>query len=151
MARIVAFITGMILSSLGWAQEHDSCSRPLADYSSYAPKTLNKIAASCKDAAVAELFYNRATLGELGELDEVYSRLIPYRPKEDQHHFDSYQIFVAMVELLSIQRSKQSNVGSVSELNKVYEIVAELARMRFKGYDLQANALEREAWSDNWK
>ena len=145
--RIVVTIVGFLISPMAGAEEHPACRNPLADYSNLSSAELSRIAISCQSSAVAELFLNRASQNELEELDRVYSSLIPFQDRGDRHHFDSYKMFISLVEVFAGNSRQNRDQKRVEELNKVYDLAGEIAELRLRGYDLQANALEREAWS----
>ena len=147
IVKVVIAIVGMSMSLLTGAEEHSACRNPLADYTNHSSSELSTIASSCKSPAVANLFFNRASQNDLEELDHVYSSLIPYRPRGDRHHFDSYQMFITLVEVFAGENSQSVEENTVEKLNSVYDIAGEIAELRLRGYDLQADALEREAWT----
>ena len=139
--RIVIVVSLSVFSLLAHAAEHEACHD--IDFSAVAlgSSTLRDIAATCKNPAVARLYYNRAHHYDLHQRSAFLSRLISVYAGRTS----SYRMYMALVESLAPvwfpdvwQR--------VDFLNREYERVAEVAELRLKGFDRLADVLERRAY-----
>jgi hypothetical protein len=61
-------------------------------------------------------------------------------------YIESYRIHIALIEAFLHIRNTQDDMLNLKRLNRIYEQISEIAEMRFRGYDLVANCLERSLW-----
>lgn len=73
----------------------------------------------------------------------VLSGLIPYRRHESNVDFDAYRIYMALLESLTPVWFT-ANRERLEFLNSEYTRRMEIAELRLRGYDLQADQLERQ-------
>jgi hypothetical protein len=108
---------------------------------------LRELAGRCDDLHVSRLMYNRAYhLDLLGRYQAVL-KLSPGSHQEDVKNYHAYRIFIGLTEALTAYGDRASRGdGPAAWLNSVYDRATEIAELRIKGYDLQADRLEREAW-----
>lgn len=125
------------------ADEHIACRQP-GSYESYSTETLLEIAHSCKAHEVANLFYNRANhLIQLKKYIQFERSLHNLDSGGGIAYIDTYRIHIALAEAL-LNKSLNLDAGSIRRLNRIYEHSSEIAELRFRGYDLLADRLERQ-------
>jgi hypothetical protein len=109
---------------------------------------LRDLAARCESGDAAALFYNRAYHLDLLERYRSLIRLTPASGQEDFKDYHAYRIFIGLTEALADQRRRESGRQPTAWLNSVYDRATEIAELRLRGYDLQADRLERDAWDE---
>jgi hypothetical protein len=107
---------------------------------------LRERAATCESKEGTTLLYNRAYhLDLLGRYRSVI-RLQPGSGQEDFKHYHAYRMFIGLTEAFAAYRGDRDEPPAAL-LNLVYDRATEIAELRLRGYDLQADRLERETWS----
>ena len=105
---------------------------------------LLRIANSCRAPAVSELYLNRAHHREKLREFELFERsLMHFRENEGRAYIDSYRIHIGLAEAFAASHLRMLDEAVVKRLNRLYEESTEIAEMRFRGYDLIADRLER--------
>jgi hypothetical protein len=141
----VTFCLLWMASPLFAADQHPACLNPRGTDQSYAIDELFTIARSCKQREVADLFYNRAQHRQLLEKYRRFENsLIHYGDRDHLAYIESYRIYIGLAEAFSLSLYAEDNKLVIARLNRVYEQSGEIAEMRFKGYDLIADRLERK-------
>ena len=107
-----------------------------------------EIAASCQKANTANLNYNRAYFMELLESYRTTLRLEAASGQEDLKNYHAYRIFIGLTEALTRQQAAGSG-DQADWLNTVYDRASEIAELRLRGYELQANHLEQKVWKND--
>ena len=116
--------------------EHPSCSHPFAVLPDPSAETLREIAASCRDAPTAMLFYNRAYHGNtIGYLRRL-SRLETRGANEDALRYQQGRIFIALAEELARITWCAGDETVVEDLNAAYDRAIETLEYTIKGYNL---------------
>ena len=106
-----------------------------------------EIASSCPDSDTANLYYNRAYFIELLERYRATLRLDTASGQEDLKNYHAYRIFIGLTEALTRQAATASG-DQADWLNRIYDRASEIAELRLRGYETQANYLERRAWDN---
>ena len=108
---------------------------------------LRQLASRCEDLDASRLMYNRAYHLDLLGRYRALLKLSPGSNQEDLKDYHAYRMFIGLTEALTAYGSQTGNDGEPAAwLNSVYDRATEIAELRMKGYDLQADRLEREAW-----
>jgi len=140
-----AFFLLCVASPVFAANQHPACLNPRATAQSYAIDELFAIARSCREEAVADLFYNRAQHRQLLEKYQRFENsLIHYGDRDHRAYIESYRIYIGLAEAFSLRPFTQNEKLTLARLNRAYEQSFEIAEMRFRGYDLIADRLERK-------
>ncbi|MGD8497260.1 MAG: hypothetical protein PVG82_00040 [Chromatiales bacterium] len=137
-------ILTLAASGVALAQEHPACSDLDYRYETHSSKGLRTIAASCGIPAIANLYYNRAYHADLVAEGTTLAGLIAHSPNRSGARFESYRLYMAMVEQLAPTWYPDTS-ERVRFLNREYDRRGEIARLRLRGYDHLADRLEREA------
>ena len=142
------WITALMMGMLAWqvsAQEHPAC-RDLAFASLYdSTDELLYIANSCQAPAVSELYLNRAHHRRMLKKFEQFERsLMRLGDRDNRAYIESYRIHIGLAEAFAATRLSLLDEEVVKRLNRVYDESTEIAEMRFRGYDLIADRLERQ-------
>ena len=112
---------------------------------SYTAESLYAIAGSCQAEEVANLFYNRALHRQLlGKYRRFERSLLHFGKRDHLAYIESYRIYIGLAEAFSLRRIGRGDTAAVRRLNHAYEQSGEIAEMRFRGYDLIADRLERK-------
>lgn len=141
----------MIVSSLpvsAAADPHPACRAAIAPAVPVDAAELRSIATSCRPGPRADLWYNRAYHAELLDRYRSMMQLEAYWPQEDARNYYSYRLFIALSEALALQTMEPDSTDTVVWLNSIYDRAGEVAEMRLKGYDLQADRLEARLWTE---
>jgi hypothetical protein len=138
----------MTMLVLGWpatAHEHPAC-RDLAIASEgFSRDELLTIAQSCRVPEVSELYLNRAYYLHILETYERFERsLLHYGEQGHRAYIEAYRIHIGLAEAFACDLLRQPDRSVLQRLNRVYDESSEIAEMRFRGYDLIANRLERK-------
>ncbi len=92
---------------------------------------------------MAQLYYHRAYHADLLAEGNALADLIPYTQGEGSYHFQSYRMYMALIEAFA-PNWYSDPVERVGFLNAEYERRAEIAELRLRGYDRRADRLERQ-------
>ena len=131
-------------SALPAAGEHAACHHP-NNYEGYNAQTLLSIAHSCEVPEVANLFYNRANfLLQLRKYIQFEQSLHNLSGGKSIAYIDSYRIHIGLAEALLSRSLNLDASQNIRDLNSIYERSGEIAELRFRGYDLLADRLERQ-------
>ncbi|MEW8300491.1 MAG: hypothetical protein AB2712_16760 [Candidatus Thiodiazotropha sp.] len=142
-SRIIGALFILFSGTLQAAGEHVACQQPNA-YEDYNVDTLLSIANSCQDVEVANLFFNRANhIRRVEKYIDFEQSLHRLRVGENIAYIDSYRIHIGLAEALFNKGLSLRATRTLSQLNRIYERSAEIAELRFRGYDLIADRLER--------
>jgi hypothetical protein len=137
----------LVLTLVGWgtahADEHPACGDLNYPYTAHTSSELRAIARSCTNKAIADLYYHRARHLDLVDEGEVLSGLIPYSGREESTHFDTYRIYIGLLEAFSSVWYPEP-VERADFLNEEYERLGEVERLRLRGYDNLADRLEHD-------
>ena len=141
------WIVALLVSAMAWsasAEEHPACKDlAVANYYDSIDELL-RIANSCRAPAVSELYLNRAHHREKLREFELFERsLMHFRENEGRAYIDSYRIHIGLAEAFAASHLRMLDEAVVKRLNRLYEESTEIAEMRFRGYDLIADRLER--------
>ncbi len=142
-------ILGALLLLAGYATsamgQHAACQQLNIHSEKYSQKDLLDIAKSCRDPAVSALYYNRAYHLRMLEKYRFFERsLSHYRGDAGQAYIDAYRIHIGLAEAFLAKQLTTNKIEAVRRLNEIYDQSSEIAEMRFKGYDLLANRMQRE-------
>jgi hypothetical protein len=142
------WMTALMMCMLTWqlsAQEHPAC-KDLAIANLYdSTDELLAISNSCRAPAVSELYLNRAHHRRMLEKFEHFERSLMHLGEGDSRaYIESYRIHIGLAEAFAAARLSLQDEEVVRRLNRVYDESTEIAEMRFRGYDLIANRLERQ-------
>lgn len=129
------------------AEGHPACAEGLKSERSAAAVEMRDIAASCPPGATADLWYNRAYHADLLDRYQRLMQLEAYRAQDDARNYHSYRIFIGLSEALARYGQQAQGGDAVVWLNSIYDRAGEIAEMRLKGYDLQADRLEAGLWA----
>lgn len=103
---------------------------------------LRSIAASCPIPDISYLYYQRAYHADLVHEGQALSGLIPHGRHADRYDFESYRMYMAMIEMLA--KDWYPDIQErVKFLNAEYDRRGEIAELRLHGYHRAANQLER--------
>lgn len=140
----------LMLGSTGPASaaQHPACGFGQGLETILSARLYREIAASCEDPDTADLYYNRAYFVELLERYRTTLRLETASGQEDLKNYHTYRIFIGLTEALA-QRQLAGPPRQADWLNRVYERASEIAELRLRGYELQANRLEQQIWQDD--
>jgi hypothetical protein len=143
------WILGALLMLTGYASsvmgQHSACQQLNLSTEVYSQEDLIKIAQSCKDPAVSELYFNRAYHLRMLEQYRFFERsLSHYRGDAGQAYIDAYRIHIGLAEAFIAKHLSLNKIKAVEQLNEIYDQSSEIAEMRFRGYDLLANRMQRE-------
>ncbi|MEW8029683.1 MAG: hypothetical protein AB2792_16125 [Candidatus Thiodiazotropha sp.] len=141
--RFIGVLFFLFSGILHAADEHIACQQPNA-YAGYDVETLLLIARSCRVSEVADLYYNRANhIRQVEEYLRFEQSLNNLGGSGSIAYIDSYRIHIALAEALLGKALTPYATQALSRLNRIYERSGEIAELRFKGYDLIANGLQR--------
>lgn len=127
------------------ADQHSACHDLSLNDQDYSVKELLAIASTCRVPEVADLYYNRAQYHRLlGKYKRFEHSLIHYGDRDYTAYIESYRIYVGLAEAFFSNRLTPDEKGMLNRLNRLYEQSSEIAEMRFRGYDLIADRLERK-------
>ena len=142
------WITVLMMGLLAWqahAQEHPACKNLVFADLYDSTEELLSIANSCRAPAVSELYLNRAHHRRMLQKFEMFERsLMRLREGDNRAYIESYRIHIGLAEAFAAGRLSLQDEEAVRRLNRVYDESTEIAEMRFRGYDLIANRLERQ-------
>jgi hypothetical protein len=135
-------LAGFASSAMG---QHAACQQLNIAQGKYSQEVLVEIAKSCIDPAVSELYFNRAYHLRMLEKYRFFERsLSHYRGDAGQAYIDAYRIHIGLAEAFIERQLSSNKIEAVRQLNEIYDQSSEIAEMRFRGYDLLANRMERE-------
>ena len=112
------------------------------------PAELRATAERCPPGPTADLWYNRAYHSDLLRRYRSAMELEVYRASDDARNYHSYRIFIGLSEALARHARRSGDPENVVWLNSIYDRAGEVAEMRLKGYDLQADHLEARLWAE---
>jgi len=142
------WLVALLMMNLGWpvmGEEHPACLEVSASTGAYPLEELQRIARSCREPAIAELYFNRAHHQQLLEKYDRFERsLLHYGDQDHRAYIESYRIHIGLAEAFASVNLRQRDLHTVQRLNRLYDEIGEIAEMRFKGYDLIADRLERK-------
>lgn len=136
------WVAGMLWHANVLATEHPACNDPGYPFWVHAAPELRMIAGTCRSAQVARLYFLRAYHADLVSEGRVLAGLIPYDRRQSNVEFDSYKIYMALVETMT-PLWFSSNSDRTEFLNAEYTRHTEIAEMRLHGYDRLADHLEQ--------
>ncbi|MEJ2455676.1 MAG: hypothetical protein P8103_16180 [Candidatus Thiodiazotropha sp.] len=126
------------------ADEDPACQAKIGLNDHYTPEALLSIAATCRVPEVAELFFNRAHHLRMLEKYERFERsLLHFGDRDHRAYIEAYRIHIGLAEAFATERLQRQDKQALRQLNRIYDESAEIAEMRFRGYDLIADRLER--------
>ena len=128
--------------------QHPACGLDQGLETATSARLYREIAASCEDPNTAELNYNRAYFMELLARYRATLRLQAASGQEDLKDYHAYRIFIGLTEALTRQLATGPS-NQADSLNAVYDRASEIAELRLRGYELQANYLERQIWQND--
>ncbi|MFC1685341.1 hypothetical protein ACFL0R_07740 [Pseudomonadota bacterium] len=132
---VLLFVAGVCV-----AGERPACSNPAYDYATQDTDGLRRIAASCEQEAISELFYHRAYHAGLLAEAELLSQLIPYEGGRHETLVETHFLYMALVEELA--KVWYPNLGErVAFLNDEYQLQNEVVELRLHGFDHLADHL----------
>ena len=137
-----------MLSVTASAGENPVCEQGHVPDKSATPDWLREIAASCSTEPTAALFYNRAYHIELLERYRSVMHLQTFHNKEDVKNYHAYRIFIGLSEAFADTSPLPGAGDTVGWLNSIYNRAGEIAELRLRGYDLQADRLENKLWNE---
>lgn len=141
-------VIALALPRLASADAQADCQgAPALDPSTTAVE-MRALAAGCPPGPTADLWYNRAYHAELLERYRSAMRLEVYRTADDARNYHSYRVFIELSEALARHAPSATGGDRVAWLNSIYDRAGEIAEMRLKGYDLQADRLEARLWAE---
>ncbi len=142
------WLVALLMMNLVWpvmGEEHPACLEVSASSESYRLDELRRIARSCREPEVAELYFNRAHHQQmLAKYDRFERSLLHYGDRDNRAYIESYRIHIGLAEAFASVSLRQRDLQAVRRLNRLYDEIGEIAEMRFKGYDLIADRLERK-------
>jgi hypothetical protein len=145
MLRRVFGLAMLLLALPLMAQEHAACRDVALATQHYSMRELQSIAYSCQVPEVSELYLNRAHHQRLLQMYDRFERsLHHYGDRDHRAYIESYRIHIGLAEAFAGVRLQQLDEGVLQRLNRIYEESGEIAEMRFRGYDLIADRLERK-------
>ena len=124
------------------------CGAPVASQIPSDSVELRAIATGCPPGAKADLWYNRAYHAELLNRYRSAMQVEVYRTQDDARNYHSYRMFIDLSEAMARYAMPTCGVDTVAWLNSIYDRAGEIAEMRLRGYDLQADRLEARLWSE---
>lgn len=132
----------LLVAAMGaTAGEHPACQDVDFSYRGSTPDELREIAQSCAVPEMAELYHHRARRAELIADHAVMSRLEQVqRSLSDRWTMQEDALFITLVELLSTAYGL-SSVERTKVINTAFDHTNEVAELRLRGYDLQADRL----------
>jgi hypothetical protein len=137
----------MAMLVLGWpvmAHEHPGCRDMTIASEGFSRDELLAIAQTCLVPEVSELFLNRAYHLRMLEKYERFERsLLHYGSRDHRAYIEAYRMHIGLAEAFASNRLQQQDRSVLQRLNRIYDESSEIAEMRFRGYDLIANRLER--------
>ncbi|MCU7810712.1 MAG: hypothetical protein KZQ77_05680 [Candidatus Thiodiazotropha sp. (ex Notomyrtea botanica)] len=137
-------VTFLGFSSLAVGQ-HLACFDLRSSIQNYSVDDLLSISSSCKVPAVSDLYYNRANHQRLLQKYRQFERSLIHTGNRDyRSYIDAYRIYIGLAEAFTQQKLSPDETAVLERLNRIYEESGEIAEMRFKGYDLIADRLERK-------
>jgi DNA polymerase III alpha subunit len=144
------WITGWLVGLMGMmgfsvmAQEHPACQNLALATAYESMEKLLSIANSCQVPEVSELYYNRAHHWRMLQKYERFERSLRHIGSRDNRaYIESYRIHIGLAEAFAGTRLQPQDVEVLRHLNRIYDESSEIAEMRFRGYDLIADRLER--------
>ncbi len=145
MLRSVLGLAMLSLALPVMAQEHAACRDVALTTPHYSLQELRSIAYSCQVPEVSELYLNRAHHQRLLQKYDRFERsLRHYGNRDHRAYIESYRIHIGLAEAFASFRAQQLDKEVLQRLNRIYEESGEIAEMRFRGYDLIADRLERK-------
>ncbi len=142
------WLAALLMMNLGWPAmggEHPACLDASVSAQSYRLDELQRIAGSCREPEIAELYYNRAHHRQLLDKYDRFERsLLHYGDQDHRAYIESYRIHIGLAEAFARVSLQLRDLPTVRRLNRLYDEIGEIAEMRFRGYDLIADRLERK-------
>ena len=141
--RTLLLFTGILFQTHAIAFEHPACEQADYPFWRHPAAELRMIAETCAAIDVSRLYYLRAYHADLVAEGRVLAGLIPYEGRDANIDFDSYRVYMALVETLTPVWFSEDR-DRLEFLNEEYTRRMEIAELRLRGYDLQADQLELE-------
>ncbi len=145
---MLRWLLGLAILACGWqavAEEHPACQTRIGLNAQHTAEALLAIAATCRVPEVAELFFNRAHHLRMLEKYERFERsLLHFGDRDHRAYIESYRIHIGLAEAFASERLQRQDRSALRHLNRIYDESAEIAEMRFRGYDLIADRLQRK-------
>lgn len=141
--RALLLVTGLLFQTHAIAFEHPGCEQTDYPYWLHSAAELRLIAGTCTSIEVSRLYYLRAYHADLVAEGRAMAGLIPYERRDSNIDFDSYRVYMALVETLTPVWLPEDG-DRLHFLNAEYARRMEIAELRLRGYDLQADRLEGE-------
>jgi len=124
--------------------EHPACNDVDHPFRHLSPVELRDIADQCQNPAMSALMANRAQHAELVQDHAYFERITRIQRSRAEWHMDINVIFLGLVEVFSDEMGL-SEEQRISVLDATYSRANEIAELRLRGYDPQAERLE--SWS----
>jgi hypothetical protein len=135
----------LVLAWPVWAQENPVCWDAALSVRSYDPQELVSIARSCTTPEVSELLLNRVQHQRLLQKYDRFERSLQHFGERDHRaYIESYRIHIGLAEAFASMHMRQGDKAVLKRLNHLYDQAGEIAEMRFRGYDLIADRLEKK-------
>lgn len=114
---------------------------------SKSPDALRGMAEHCQHLDDAALLSNRAYHQELlADYRSMLDLRTYSAAREDTKNYHAYRIFIGLSEAFARSKHQDPDGMSITWLNSIYERAGEIAELRIRGYDRQAERLERRLW-----
>ncbi|MCU7852544.1 MAG: hypothetical protein KZQ80_10060 [Candidatus Thiodiazotropha sp. (ex Monitilora ramsayi)] len=125
--------------------QHIACFDLTSSTQNYTVDDLLFISSSCKVPEVSDLYYNRANHQRLLRKYIQFEHSLAHTGSRDyRSYIEAYRVYIGLAEAFIKQRLSPDEPAVLERLNRIYEESGEIAEMRFKGYDLIADQLERK-------
>jgi len=141
--RVLLLLAGVLIYTNSLAAEHSACNEPDYPFWVHPASELRIIADTCLSVEVSRLYYLRAYHADLLTEGRVLAGLIPYERRGSGVDFDSYKIYMALIETMT-PAWFPANQDRLDFLNKEYARRMEIAELRLHGYDHLADRLEQD-------
>jgi hypothetical protein len=138
-------MTMLVFGGAAMAHEHPACRDLAIAGEGLSRGELLAIAQSCHMPEVSELYLNRAYHLRMLEKYESFERsLLHFGGRDHRAYIEAYRIHIGLAEAFASDLLQRQDRSVLQRLNRVYDESGEIAEMRFRGYDLIANRLERK-------
>ncbi len=144
MNRILPSIVGLVIASTLAAGEHPACHNLDYPYQEVTSDRVRAIADSCTESTIADLYYRRAQHIDLMADHEVMSRLGHVKEEQGDWTMSQERLFLTLVEVFTAQQNLPDRQRA-EVLNIALDRTIEISELRLRGYDRQAQRLERRS------
>jgi hypothetical protein len=145
---MLRWFLGLAMLFLGWpvvAQEPSACWDAALSSQQHSSEALVTLARSCITPEVSELLLNRAQHRRLLRKYDRFERSLQHFGERDHRaYIESYRIHIGLAEAFAGMQMRQGDKAVLKRLNRLYDQAGEIAEMRFRGYDLIADRLEKK-------